>query len=187
MSVLIGLGHRSGHGKDTVAGYMKEWFEFMRPELKVVIHPWAKKLKEICYDLYKQYGHREPSFYDTPEGRLARNVKLPTLNKTVVELWVDMGEGIRDKVYEHTWRDFVRDNIKADIIILPDTRKPTELEICHYKVLVFNPRIPNREGKSIDHELAGYTGWDYTIDNNMGYSELRGDANGVCYAIEKGL
>lgn len=180
MSILIGLGHRSGHGKDTVANYMKEWFDICRPELKVIKWSWASKLKEICYDLYKQFGMREQEFYDTEEGRSLRNVPLPVLGKTPVEIWIDMGEGIRDKVYENTWRDFVRDNIQADIVILADTRKPTELEICQYKVLVRNPRIPNREGKSIDHELADYQRWDYTIINDLGYSELRGKANMFC-------
>jgi hypothetical protein len=181
--MIIGLGHRSGHGKDTVATYMKEWLATMCPEKTVIVQSWAAKLKEMCYDLYKQYGMMDQAFYDTPEGRLLRNVSLPVICKTPVELWVDMGEGIRDCVYEHTWRDYVRDNIKADVIICPDTRKPTELDICNVKIKVTNPRIPNRVGKSIDHELAHYDGWHHEIINDLGYSELRGKANNLCMKL----
>lgn len=65
---ILGLGHYSRTGKDTLANAMIEWFGQFYPELTVKKLPLAWKLKQITYELYAWAGVREPEFYDTPEG-----------------------------------------------------------------------------------------------------------------------
>lgn len=187
MSILIGLGHRSGHGKDLTADFMIEWFEYYRPELKVIKQPWAAKLKDVCHQLYKHLGLQNMEFYDTEEGRHLRNIKLPKINLTPVEIWIAMGTpAVRENVWDKTWISYVR-NIKADIIICPDTRFPNETAVCDYTIKVINPRVEDRKGSSVDDVLATFDDWTYYIVNSGDKNKLQGEANAVCYAIEKGI
>ena len=177
--MIIGLGHRSDNGKDTVANYMIDWIRAMRPELKVDNITWADKLKDICYQLYKHLGLQTREFYDTPEGRALRNVKLPKIDLTPVEIWVKMGTpAVREQVWDDTWISYLLSRqSEYDVIFVPDTRFPNEVEACDYTIKVHNPRKPIREGVSVDCVLKDFDGWDITIINEHGLSELRGQAN----------
>lgn len=180
---IISIGHRSGHGKDTFANYMVEYFQCYVPELKVVKWSWAWKLKLLCYDLYKHHeGCYPPEYYDTAEGREFRNCVIPSLGMTIVELWIKMGEGIRHQVYENTWAEWSRYNVDCDILITADTRKHTETAVSDITIKVVNPRIPNRVGASIDGELQDYP-WQHVIVNDMGYYELRSKAYTLCFDL----
>jgi hypothetical protein len=176
--ILIGIGHRSDHGKDTVANYMIEWLGFMRPDLEVKKLSWAWKLKDVTHQLYGYLGLREPEFYETPEGRALRHVKLPCINLTPVEIWIKFAtDGVRNQVWDRTWVEWVRaHSLDYDVIICPDTRFHNEIEVCDWTVKVHNPRKPPMQGASSDEYLAGYDGWDFTITNDLGLSELRGRA-----------
>lgn len=165
--MIIGLGHRSGHGKDLSGSYM---IDFLRENtnLRVTKLSWAWKLKDICYQLYSHVGLRETDFYDTDEGRALRNIKLPKIELSPVEIWVKMGtNGVREQVWDRTWIEWVcAQQEKYDIIICPDTRFHNEIELCDHTVKITNPRVPNREGISVDEVLADYDGWNYYLIND---------------------
>ena len=181
--LLIGIGHRSEHGKDTVANYMVEWLSYST-NLSVIKMPWAWKLKDICHQLYKHLGLREAPFYDTDEGRKLRNIKLPKINLTPVEIWIKMGTpAVRQQVWDDTWIDYVRNFEGYDIVICPDTRFPNEVAVCDYTIKVLNPRVSNREGESVDNVLADFAGWNAVLYNDSGFSELRGTANDLCFRL----
>lgn len=167
--MLIGLGHRSGHGKDTFAVMVQE---ILGPD-KCQIIPFASRLKEVSCILYGHLGLREEAYYNTEEGRIARNRPLPEINLTPVEIWVKVGESIRNGVWHPTWLSLVKKSAKDKIIISPDMRHFNEAEVCDLRIKVINPRIPNREGASIDDNLEDYSGWDYFIYNGDGLDRLR--------------
>lgn len=173
-------------GKDTVADYMVEWLANMRPALKVKKIPLAWKLKDVCHQLYGHLGLREAEFYDTPEGAALRDQVLLGINKTPVEIWIDMGtSAVREKVWDDTWVEWLKSRTEYyDVIIAPDVRFPNELPACDCTIKVVNPRVPNRIGKSVDDILAD-ADWDHTIINDLGYSELRGQANVLIERIIK--
>lgn len=172
MPYIIGIGHHSGHGKDTVANAMVAFANKTRPDLRVIKMSWAHKLKDICFQLYSWAGMKPMEYYETDEGRTYRNVPLEEIHLTPVEIWVKMGtDAIRNNVYKNTWVDYVKHHNNADILICPDTRNYNELLYCNHTIKVHNPRVPNREGVSIDDNLQD-AHWDNVMINATSKQEL---------------
>lgn len=175
---IIGLGHYSRTGKDTLANAMIEYFGQFFPELVVKKLSFAWKLKKITHELYAWAGVREPEFYETPEGEKARDVVLPLLGMTPVDLWVRFGtDAVRNQVYQNTWVEFVtKGDHQADIVIVPDVRFPNEVaamqEIGAKLVKVVRPGYGPRKTKA-DRALLGFTGWDYVVGASGEIAELR--------------
>jgi hypothetical protein len=163
---IIGLGHTSRCGKDTLANAIIKNLE--RTGLRAVKRPFAWKLKEICHDLYAWDGMREPEFYDTPEGEPYRDIKLPTIGLTPVEVWVKFGTpAVREQVYQKTWIDYLLKGTKdVDVLIVPDVRFPNEVEALREVdatlVKVVRPGYGPRKTVA-DRALVGYTGWDWVV------------------------
>ncbi len=182
--ILIGIGHRSENGKDTLAKFMKDKFEDLMPNKKVIITGWSYKLKMVCYALYADLGLQRPEFYDTEDGRRHRNIKLPRIDLTPVEIWIHMGsKAVRAHVWVRTWVEYVRNSINCDILICPDTRFPIEIEVCDYTILCHNPRIPNRAGESVDHVLKDYNGWNFVVVNDGSKLDLQREGDNVVHEI----
>jgi hypothetical protein len=184
MSYVVGIGHRSGHGKDTLANYVVHFLREMLPEKRVVKRSWAWKLKDISYQLYAHLGLQPGEFYETDEGRKLRNIKLPLIDLTPVEIWIRIGSrAIRDKVWDFTWVEWHKNNTAADIVITADTRFPLEIPYCDLTVLCTNPRVQNREGESVDDELAHFHDWNYQIFNRGSIADLGNKALKLSYSI----
>jgi hypothetical protein len=136
--------------------------------IKVVKQSFAWKLKQITYELYAWAGFREPEYYETHEGALARDVILPALNLTPVEIWVDFGtKAVRNNVYDRTWVDYLlKSDLGADILVIPDVRFPNEAEAIKQAggtlIKVVRPGYGPRNTVA-DRALLGYADWDYVI------------------------
>ncbi len=166
--LIIGLGHYSRSGKDTFANHLvfhiNHYTVFRAKKI-----PFAWKLKQICHDLYAWDGMREPEFYDTDEGAPLRDVKLPTIGKTPVEIWIDFGTpAVRENVYRDTWTDFLfKGGHACDVLVIPDARFLNEVNgIKERGGLVYKIERPGygpRPGSVADNALNGYDGWDRTI------------------------
>jgi hypothetical protein len=162
---IVGLGHYSRTGKDTFANALVDWIG-KHSRLKAKKIPFAWKLKQICHDLYAWDGMREPEFYDTPEGEKFRDIMLPTIGKTPVEIWVAMGTpAVRQNVYQRTWIDFLlKSDHQCDILVVPDVRFPNEVDAIRETggtvQKIVRPGYGPRNTVA-DKALLGYTGWDY--------------------------
>ena len=162
--MIIALGHRSGHGKDTFA-------ELLQSKLgkdKVYIRSWADAVKETSQKLYGHLGLQDRNFYNTREGREVRNFKLAIIDLTPVEIWIKVGEGMR-AIYWDTWKDQLHNYYEAlppdTILVVPDTRHINEVESADLSVKIVNTRIPDRTGMSIDDILQHHQ-FNCTISNN---------------------
>lgn len=181
MTTLVGIGHRSGHGKDRTADFMVRYIN-NNSGLRAEKISWARALKNISEKLYGHLGLRNWLYYDTDEGRELRNVPLPKINLTPVEIWVMVGQKMRE-IYDATWIDLVKQNATADIIILPDTRHFNEVNICDFVIKVHNKRVPNRVGKSIDDILKDYKDWDFILHNSGTLDALKEKSESVAQQI----
>jgi hypothetical protein len=179
---IIGLGHYSRTGKDTFANYYIEYLRYIMPEIKVVKKALAWKLKQITFELYAWDGMREPEYYETPEGALARDVKLPTLGMTPVEIWVAFGTpAVREHVYDRTWLDYLlKTDHGCNILVIPDIRFPNEAkavkELGGTLIKVVRPGYGPRNTVA-DRALLGYAGWDYVIGGEGTMESLEDDAH----------
>lgn len=172
---IIGFGHRSGHGKDTVAKLFDIEIRTSCPGLRVKRISFADKLKDVTYQLFQWAGIHPPVYYDN--HREARSDKIEALGGiTIVDLWVLVGEKMR-VVYERTWLDYVlKTDHKAELILVADVRHPNEanaiIDAGGFIYHVDNPRVPKREGHSIDHMLEGFDRFTGKIVNDEGLKEL---------------
>lgn len=176
---VIGLGHYSRTGKDSLANAIVQNIQADHPGLRVAKIPFAWKLKQICHDLYGWAGMREPEFYDTPEGEPFRDIVLPAIGKTPVQIWVDMGTpAVREKVYDRTWIDYLlKSSHDLDVLLVPDVRFQNEVsamrDVGATLIKVVRPGYGPRKTVA-DRALLGYEGWDYVLGRTGDINELRG-------------
>lgn len=176
---ILGLGHYSRTGKDTIANAVITEINRLDPGVRVKKVPFAWKLKQIAYELYSWDGLREPEFYDTKEGESFRDIVLPTIGKTPVQIWIDLGNCLRDEVYPLTW---VQYNIKGvedtDVLIIPDVRFFNEVECTQDNgdttilAKVVRPGYGPRPSIS-DRTLLPYRGWNFVVGASGLMSELQ--------------
>jgi hypothetical protein len=171
-TLFLGFGHYSRTGKDTTANYFLSHYGD-----GVLKRSFAWKLKQITYELYAWAGLMPPEYYETPEGAKARDIKLPGLDMTPVEVWVAFGtEAIRKNVYQGTWVDYLlKNDHKCDVLVIPDVRFPNEAEAIKTAggkiVKVVRPGYGPRNTVA-DRALIGYDGWDYVIGESGEMDDL---------------
>lgn len=169
---ILGLGHYSRTGKDTLANMVIEWNKDSESPLVIKRISLAWKLKQICFELYGWAGLREPEYYDTKEGEADRDVTIRALGKTPVEIWVAFGTpAIREQVYDRTWIDYIlQTDHQCDLLIVPDVRFPNEVEAFREEgaYLVKTVREGYGPRKTVaDQALVGWNGWDMVAGPTM--------------------
>lgn len=187
--IIIGLGHYSRTGKDTLANDLI--LEFARRGLKASKRSFAASVKETTHLVYGWAGVQEGDYYEEfPE---ARNFKLKQLaNKnwpegpTVVDLWIEIGMNFRG-IFDNTWIRNTLDEPFQDVLIIPDTRFPNEVQAIKdmggYLIKVEKPGVGPRPGSKADAALLGFTGWDYLVDNDGDFWDLSRKASTLATSI----
>lgn len=172
---IIGLGHYSRTGKDTFANTLIGMLRIMNPELRVQRGSFAYKLKQIAFELYHWAGVMPPEYYETPEGEIARTVRLPLLasdifpeGPTPVELWINLGtNAFRDNVYPHTWRDYLLKGTQdCDVLVVTDCRFLNEAspiaQMGGTLIRMLRWGVFPRDSRA-DYELIRWKGWHYSL------------------------
>lgn len=181
---VIGLGHYSRTGKDTLGAMLQEELKALDPQCNVIKTSFAYKLKDICHQLYAWDGLREADFYETVEGALCRDIPLPTVGKTPVQIWVDMGTpAVREQVYVNTWIDYVLrapykvSGVGHNFLIITDVRFPNEVDALRgcdsFLIKTVRGGVGPRNTVA-DLALYGWDGWDYIAGPSL--ASLREDA-----------
>ena len=169
---ILAFGHKSRVGKDVATRFLVNYIKQKRPDLKVERRAFADKVKDISYQLYKHHGLQPGPYYDEyPE---ARNIKLPLLGMDAVEVWISVGNRLRD-VYSKTWIDFVLLDCSADIVVISDLRFPQEIDgvlsFDGYLVRIDKKDAPIRDSIS-DNILNDFRGWHKILDNDSTIDSL---------------
>lgn len=185
MIPAIGFGHRSRVGKDTASKFLNT--ELRLAGVKTVHVSFAWKLKEICYDLYGWAGLKQPIHYENFPAD--RQIKLPILGLTPVEIWVAVGNKLRE-VYPKTWIDLaLRGNKNAEFVIVSDVRYQNEVEAIKelggrvYKIVRPDAAVLDTVA---DNALENFTGWDALIENNGTQESLYEKIKTMAKAVKDG-
>lgn len=173
MSLIVAFGHRKRTGKDTAAGLLQTHLFKLKPTLKVCQVSFATKLKEVAYDLFKWGGLQPGSFYEVAENAHLREVVLPLLGKTPRQIWIEVGNLMR-QVHPEVW---IKNAlfVDADVIIVRDMRYLNEAgEISgrdglRYKMIRDSAPVSNDVA---DSALDEYTDWTDLIYNNGDIADL---------------
>lgn len=191
---IIGLGHYSRTGKDSLADFMVAGLR--ERGLKGKKFSFAWKLKDIAYQLYAWAGVMPAKHYETPEGQKDRSKKLIKMasakypeGPTVVDIWIDLGTpAIRDNVFDSTWVDYVLNTEHdCDVLIIPDVRFPNEVDAIRRSggqvIQVTKEGVLPREGSVADAALLTFDDWDYRVYNNGTLEDLEAEANSIAWDI----
>lgn len=194
--MIIGLGHYSRTGKDTLANYLVADARAAGLTAKKLSFAW--KLKQITHELFGWAGVKPPEHYDTKDGEKDRMVRLTALESelfpdgpTVVDLWVAVGTpAFRESVYPHTWIDYaLNSNHGVDLLVIPDVRFLNEVEAVRERdgwlIKVVRPGHIPRNSKA-DLALVGYEGWDASVGMSGSLHELRAFSTMVCSYLSAG-
>ena len=163
---ILAFGHKSRTGKDTATKLLIDYLNKEYPKVKVVRRAFADAVKNVSYLLYKCHGLQPRQYYD--EHPEARAEKLPLLDMDAVEVWVAVGNKIRD-IYAETWVDIALLDCDADIVIVSDLRYLNEAKRLHQLggVCIKLERDDAAIRDTVaDNALNGYDGWDKVMQNN---------------------
>ncbi len=166
--IILGIGHYSRTGKDTFANALVDILHEMNPELRIGRRSFASKLKEVTHDLYAWAGLQGEAYYNNPKHEHERDVKLPALGLTPVEVWVQFGTpAVREQVYDGTWIDYLlKTDHKLDVMIIPDVRFPNEIQAIRDVGGYLTKIVRDGYGPKMtvaDLALLYYTKWDNVI------------------------
>lgn len=173
---ILAFGHRKNVGKDTCVRFLKTHLRLENPGINIVVKGFADKVKEICYDLYGWAGLQPAHFYEEPGKHGLKEVVLPKIGKSPRQLWIDLGNGLRDRVYEPTWAHYLFHMTKADVLLINDLRFPTEADYIKdfggWTVRVDRPDQP-KVTDGADDRLADYTSWTGQLVNMGSLNDLQ--------------
>lgn len=184
--ILIGIGHAKRHGKDTVAQFL---IEKLRQLGYVAVRvSFADKLKEVCYIAYRWAGLRPGDYYDHPDHAAEREIVLPKVGKTPRQIWIEVGNKLRE-VHPETWINAALDDSRnADFIVIPDTRYPNEVDAIKaaggFVVKVHRPGLPEANDVA-DCALKDFNDWDDVISNVGDLDRLKFHAETLARVILK--
>lgn len=172
MSKIIALGYKKSRGKDSVCNFMKDWLHREHPELKVRKVGFADKLKDIAHQLYG-WADLQPGIY-YEERYKEKEVVLPKIGLTPRQIWIGLGNSIRD-LYEPTWIDYItKGGIKCDVLLIKDMGFTTEAtSVRESGGWLLNVE---RDGPMADDpretELDSWTDWDGVLSNHGSLEDL---------------
>lgn len=171
----IGFGHRSRVGKDTAARLLHTILRMKGYRVKHV--SFANDVKMISHILYAHLGLQDKEYYDNhPDDRTK---KLPKINKTPVEIWVDVGCSMRE-IYEDTWVDILlAKNHNCDFLIISDVRFFNEVLALDILIKVTRKEAPIYTTKA-DNALELFNDWNHVIENDGSLSDLNSKLLQIC-------
>lgn len=174
---IVAFGHRKLTGKDTCANLLIEAFRLKYPGINVKKRGFSDKLKEICFELFKWTGIKEPEYYE--EFPHLKDTQLPIkLNdklNTMRDIWIEVANRLRE-VYEPIWIDQILKTKSCDLLFIKDVRFPNEAIAIKQQggilIKVVRPNIPDTDDEA-DIALKDWSDWDFIIDNYTDIKELR--------------
>lgn len=180
---IIGLGYKKGVGKNTFSKFMITFLRCERPDLKIKEVSFAAKLKDICYQLYGWTELKRGIFYESHRDK--KEQVLPQLNKSPRDIWIEVGNKLRE-VYSKTWIDYALNSLVADIIIITDLRFKNEAQAIRslngqlYRI----DRSDQKLGTDpAEVDLDDWQHWDAIINNTGTLKDLNEQAEIIAKSL----
>ena len=170
---IIGLGNKKQVGKDTAAGFIKEYYNDQG--LSVEVTSFATPLYFICEYLYGWAGFKTKAYYD----KNPRDKEKPlVIGKSPRQILIDLSTaGVRTAVYNDTWIDYMfKRPHEADVLIITDVRFPNEAQAIHeHGGFIFKVSRPIDDTPDVaDMALDSDKGWwDFTLVNDGTLEKFR--------------
>lgn len=117
--------------------------------------------------MFRSYGLKVGPYYDLPEYEHERSLPIPGLNRTPVQIWVDVGQWARS-IHPDVWvKQVVHDRHEpGSIVVISDLRFQNEAAHLKnedsYLVKVQRPGYGPLDTQA-DQDLIGFNGWNEII------------------------
>ena len=168
--IVVPISGKAGHGKDTLAGFMKT--ELERRGKRVLITHYGDLVKYVCRMFFGWDGQKDEA------GRtLLQRVGTDVVRKQRPDYWVDF---VRDMLmfFDGQW----------DYVLVPDTRFPNEvdgldpLRVIHVRIIRpgYSTLTPEQQAHPSETALDRYQNVQIVIRNDKGLEELESKASVVC-------
>lgn len=165
--MILAFGHESRVGKNTAQRIALG--ELAKMHLSPVPTSFAEPLKQFCAKVFAPHGLMGGDYYELVPG--AREVVLPRLGKTPVQVWVDVGQAMR-KVYPNVWVDLTMHAIDHALndgmrsVVISDLRFVNEAqairEVGGWCVKIVRP---GQKKQGSDSEIPANFKWNAVIEN----------------------
>ena len=176
---ILAFGYQSRVGKDSCceaicrSGLVREFQ--LSDYAKAAF---ADRLKSVSYDLFCAHGLRQAQFYERGEpGAKLRDVPLETIGKTPVEIWIEVGQKMRE-VYPAVWVEAALAWRRSSVLlVITDLRFPNEAAaVKQLGGWCVNVKRPGNPVKGSDRFLDDDYPWDATIHNTGSLEDLEAQA-----------
>lgn len=184
---IIAISGKAQSGKTTSKDIIKKIITKNYPDYKVVILPFAQKLKDIAEDLFGWDGDKNLYYKET----VVFNTSSPdTVTHELIEdqgrqLLINLGKKMRE-IRSAVWADYVAKQIISDIkndtahkkiYIIDDLRFKNEIKsLERFGTKLITLRINRREQLTINDiseiDLDDFINWNYYINNNFDINTL---------------
>ena len=171
---VIAFGHRQNVGKSSAVRFLSGELRIRNKGIHVQTAGFADKVKDVAFQLFAWGGLKPGHYYEDHYDE--KNIILPKIGRTPRQLWIGVGNGIRQATgYDGTWLDYLFNTIKCDVLIITDLRFPAEAEGI-LKVGGTIHRIDRDAAVKVidgaDDPLADYLKWTSVISNNGSLGEF---------------
>lgn len=180
---IIGLGYKSGVGKDLCANYIAEQYSYKKISFATI-------LKETAQVLYGDIGVRGPSYYEGPFKEERRKELYGPYALNIVQVWVHMNK-LCD-LNPRLWIDATLGLLDPEgRYVIADCRKPLEIQAIKEKggnTIWIDRDVPDKKEAEIDKWLLGKEHlFDYKIYNNGHFMETAIQLGGTIESINATL
>ena len=176
--MILAAGHISRSGKSEFARAIQDAAGDLG--VPVARASFAGLLKRTAHRLWRNHGLRDGEFYETPAGAAIRDVPLPGIGKSPVQIWIEYGMAVRS-VHPPTWLEACLSQARpGELLVISDVRFDNEANAIQamggWCVRVDRPGAPV---KGSDREIRADFPWDAVIANDGTLAELRAKAAAV--------
>jgi hypothetical protein len=184
---ILALGHRQQTGKDTLAGFIATRVRLTSRKLNVQVAGFADELKDTCFRLYSWAGIQRKEHYERFPAD--KEVFLPALGKTVRQVWIEVGNHMRQ--YDvNVWVRALLTRPLVDVMIVKDLRFPHEVGLVRQAggavIKVTRASAPEIDDDA-DVGLKGFEDWDLIVDNDGTKEELNQKADLIVSSFKLGV
>lgn len=126
--IIVSFGHRSKMGKNTAANFLADSLANLQPIARIRCAGFADKVKDISYLVYGWAGLQPKEYYEI--NRPARYEKLGRIGKSPLEIWIAVGNSLRDNVHPDTWANYLLHDMSGscEYLLIYDLRFGNEMK-----------------------------------------------------------
>ena len=165
--MILAFGHQSRVGKNLAAEVAVRVLK--ENGIQATVLPIARVLKDYTEALFGHLGVLSADYYERVPA--ARDLILPDLNKTVVDLWIEVGQAMRN-VHEDIWIEQaliqVRDLLAHKIVpVISDLRFDNEGRLLREAgAWIYRIDRPGQKVRGSDTQLDADFPWTGVISND---------------------